>query len=100
MTVQGSWFGALVVVLTLAAPLTTVAIAYRGRSALSHRDQRPDCPFGFSRGEMAGWFGRDWRERASVHGDISDVTDSAHTGLGPGPVVAGCSTLMGRAWQF
>lgn len=31
MTVQGSWLGVLGVVLVLAAPLATVAIAYRGR---------------------------------------------------------------------
>lgn len=31
MAVQGSWLGALAVVLLLTAPLATVAIAYRGR---------------------------------------------------------------------
>ena len=37
-TVQGSWLGAGVAVLILAAPLATVAIAYQGRSAFSHRN--------------------------------------------------------------
>ncbi|RWR19957.1 hypothetical protein D8Y23_06845 [Microbacterium enclense] len=31
MTVQGSWFGVLAVVLALAAPLATVALVYRSR---------------------------------------------------------------------